>query len=226
MIQVGINENLVITEVSKNDKNSLLIKVKEAGEIDPLAALNSAGSTQFNQATKDLLIYPPSVNNFQGEVDTMEGILKKIAETKDPLDHILQQYSPKSNIKWDIFTGTGITAENIGEKITNQTTLDKIYANIVDQFIKMMTPFAGENSKKVRILFIRQSKAKHFPTLRKRFLESYPFIEPMDVPKAQSKLKFSAFEVTNGLNTGEAVSGAQTVTQEEKNTVEALFTTN
>lgn len=221
-LNVGIHDNLVVSEVSKNDKGTLIIKVKQAGEVDPLAALNAAGSTQFDAAEKDFMIYPPSVNAFAGGVDTYANVMKKIAEVKDPLDHILRQYTTNSNIKWDVFKNTGITKENIATEITNQETLDKIYANIVDQFIKMMTPFAGDTGKKLRWIFIRQSKAKHFPALRKRFLETYPFVEPMDVPV--SKLKYSAFEVTNGLATGEAVTGAQTVSQEEKNTVNELFT--
>lgn len=223
-IQVGINPNLVITEVKKNEKGTLIIKVKEAGEVDPMTALNSAGSTNFDKAQKDFMVYPPSVNTLDGNPDTWENILKKVAEVKDPLSHILQQYTTGANITWDIFKGTGIDSVNIITKITNQTTVDQIYANITDQFIKMITPFAKEDGKKMRFIFIRQSKAKHFPAFRKRFLETYPFIEPMDVPV--SKLRFSKYEMDNGLASGEAVGGAQVVTQEEKNQAETLFTTN
>lgn len=225
-ISVGITDNIVISSVSKNDRGTLIIKLKEAGEIDPLTALNTAGSTQFNQAEKDMMIYPPSATTFSGETDTFENVLKKIAEVKDPLNHILQAYTTNANIKWDIFAGTGITKDNMQSKLIKQETVDAIYANIVNQFISMMSQFTGDNGKKQRVMLIRQSAAKHYPAFRKRFLESYPFIEPMDIPKESSKLKFSKFEIDNKLNSGEPVGGQQQVSEEEKNSVETLFTTN
>jgi hypothetical protein len=223
-IRVGINENLVISEVGKNDKGTLSIKIQQAGEVDPLAALNASGSTNFSKAEKDFLVYPPQVEAYGGGVDTVENILKKIAEVKDPLNHILEQYTTSSNIKWDIFKGTGINTKTDLTKVTNEVTLTKIYNNITDQFIEMMTPFVSTDGKKMRMMFVRQSKAKHYPSFRKRFLESYPFIEPMEVPV--SKLRFSKYEIDNNLNSGDTVTGQQTVSEEEKNTVETLFTTN
>lgn len=223
-ISVGINENLVVVSTTKNDKGSLTIKVKQAGEVDPMSALSTSGSTNFKPAEKDFIIYPPSAKDFNQQVDTPENIMKKIAEVKDPLDHILQQYTTNSNIKWDPFAGTGINKSNLTTEIVKQEVVDKMYSNIVDQFISMMKPFVGENGKKLRWLLIRQSKAKHFPSLRRRFLETYPFVEPMDVPI--SKLKFSKFEVDNGLDKGDAVTGAQNITPEEKQSVNELFTAN
>lgn len=223
-IKIGVNQNLVISEVTKNDKGTLSIKIQEAGEVDPLAALNAAGSTNFSKVEKDFLVYPPNAEAYSGGVDTLENILKKIAEVKDPLNHILEQYTPTTNIKWDLFAGTGIATKNDLSKVTNEVTLTKIYSNIADQFIAMMKPFASADGKKMRMMFVRQSKAKHYPAFRKRFLESYPFIEPMEVPI--SKLRFSKYEIDNGLNSGDAVTGQQTVSEEEKNIVETLFTTN
>lgn len=225
-INVGINENLVIVGVSKNDKDTLNVKFQEAGEIDPIAALNGSGSTQFNKAERDIPLYRPSVTNFNKETDTPENILKKIAEVKDPLDSILRQYTTTQNIKWDIFAGTGIVKENFNDKLTSQETLDKIYENIVEQFSRMMKPFISPDGKKMRVMLIRQSAAKHYPAFRKRFLESYPFIEPMDVPASASKLRFSEFEIKNKLNDGTPVGGAQTVPAEEKTDVATLFTNN
>jgi hypothetical protein len=46
----------------------------------------------------------------------------------------------------------------------------------------------------------------------------------MEVPV--SKLRFSKYEIDNNLNSGDTVTGQQTVSEEEKNTVETLFTTN
>lgn len=225
-IIVGVNENLVISAAEKNEKGTLVVTVKEANEIDPLTALNASGSTQFNKAEKDFMFYPPTVTGFNGEAGTLESVLKKIAEVKDPLNHILEQYTASSHIKWDIFTGIAITKDNMEAILTNQDVLDKVYSNIADQFIRMITPFISDTGKKMRLLCIRQSKAKHFPSLRKRFLETYPFIEPMEIPVTQSKLKFSKFEMDNGLASGGAVGGQQNISEEDKSQAEALFTSN
>lgn len=205
MIKVGINENLVIKEVKKNDKGSVEITFQEGTIIDPIAALNGSGSTNFNQAEHKVIIFPVNPNDAEGNTDSYKNLMAKIAEIKDPLDHILQQYLTKTSIKWDIFAGTGLTAETIQEEIRREATLIKIYNNIVDQFLTMASQAEGLNTMKVRVLFIRQSKAKHYPRLRSRFLDRQPFIEPMSIPKEQSKLVFSKYELDNGLDKGDVV---------------------
>jgi hypothetical protein len=220
-LPVGIHDNIVITKTTKNDKGSLVIGVKQVGDVDPMTALNASGSITLDQKEQDFLIFPPRLEDNQGQTDTKENLLKKIAEVKDPLDRILQQYTTTSNIKWDILAGTGLTNENFETRIKTQAVIDKIYANIVEQFIKQMTPYVGETGKKMRMLFIRQSKAKHFPKLRTRFLDSYPFIEPMTVPT--SKLKYSKYELDNGLNIPDPVTGESVVSKEDATTAAALF---
>jgi len=222
MITVGINQNLVIQEAKKNDKGSLQITFKEALEIDPLDALNSAGSTQLDGAKQDIVIFPINPNDMEGNTDTYENIVKKIADIKDPLDHILQQYTTKSNIKWDIFKGTDISAENIKTEVRKETVQLQIYNNIVDQFIKMLSPYLDE-SKKMRVLFVRQSAAKHYPRLRTRYIDRNPFMEPMSVPAEQSKLVFSKYEKDKGLDKGEPVVAGSSASVEDKQTADTLF---
>lgn len=223
-INVGIHSDLVINKATKNDQGTLVIGVKEAVEIDPLAALSQTGSTKFEGETKDFLIYPPKAENFDGGVDTWQNNLKKVGDIKDQLEHILKVYMPVKDIKWDPFTGTGVTNDNMAAKLTSNTVLVQIYNNIVDQFLRMFRPFVNENGKRVRMLFIRQSKAKHYPALRKKYLESNPFIEPMDVPAAASKLKYSKYEIDNGLNTGDAIA-APVANTADANEANSLFAT-
>jgi hypothetical protein len=223
MINVGIYENLVIHKVAKNDQRTLVIGVKEAGKIDPLAALNMTGGTKLEGESKDFLIYPPKVENFEGQLDTYENNLKKIGDIKDQLEHIVKQYITSNNIKWDVFAGTGVTNENIADKLVSAPVLTQVYENITDQFIKMIQPHVGENGKKMRMIFVRSSATKHYPALRKRFLETYPFIESMEIPKAQSKLKFSKYEIDKGFNSGEPAAGAVQASLQEAESASSLF---
>jgi len=223
MIGVGIHENLQIHKTTKNDQGTLVLGVKQAVVIDPTAALNGSGtSTSFEAPEQDFLIYPPKVTNLNGEQESMDAILKKIAELKDPLNMILQQFTTADKIRWDIFAGTGVTMENLGEKITNQTVLDKVYANIVDQFISQMSPFMN-SPKRFRMIFVRQSQAKHYAKLRTRFLDSQPFIESMEIPASASKLKFTPYEITKGLNNPNPVGGAQTVSTQDAAAASSVF---
>lgn len=226
MINVGIHENLVIHKVAKNDQGTLVIGVME-GDIDPLAALNNTGSTSLEGKQQDFLIFPPKVTNFQGEPDTADNIMTKIADVKDPLDHIASIYLTSDKRKWNIFAGIdGITKENLKEKITNQGVLDQIYNNIVNQFTAMVRDYVGPTSTKVRMVLVRSTQAKHYPTLRKRYLNSNPFIESMTIPAAQSRVKFTAYELKNGLDNPNPVTGGQVVSTEEADEAEAAFSTS
>lgn len=221
MLNVGIHNNLVITKTTKNDKGSLVIGVKQVGEVDALAAFNESGAGALEQKEQDFLIFPPRLQDGKGATDTYKNLLNKIAEVRDPLHSILLQYLKTNEIKWDVFAGTGLTNENMEAKLPNADVLNKVYNNIVDYFIKAMQPFVGENGKKMRMLLVRQSAAKHYPKLRTKFLDTYPFIEPMTVPV--SKLRYSAYEIKNGLNSPDAVTGEQKVSVADAEAAQALF---
>lgn len=224
MIKVGVNDNVVITKTTKNDQGTLVISAKQIQDIDPLAALNnSSGSTSFDEREKDFLIYPPKNTDFNNVPLSPKQILDRIGELIDPLGHIAVQYMSKDKVKWNAFKGTNVSAEDGYAALQQDSTMSKIYENVVDQFIALMKPFVGETGKKMRMMFIRQSKAKHYPRLRTRFLSSYPFIEPMTIPASTSKLKFSKYEIDNKLNEGEVVEAQQTATREDAEVAESLF---
>lgn len=219
MIGVQINEPVVIHKTVKNDQGTLIIGIQEYGEVNPLEALNQSGQTSFEKAEKDITIWPIKKDSFNGTPLSAKELMDKVAEVKNTLNHILSAYTPSSNIKWDLFKGTNVTTDNYETAVVQN--LDKMYNNLVDQFITQMKPFLGKNP--VRILLIRQSAAKHYPTFRKRYLDSQPFIEPITVPKAASKVKFSKYEIEKGLNNGEPTTGSQIVSKEEVKEAEELF---
>lgn len=205
MIKVGIHENLVLAKTILNDKGSLVLGFKQVSDADPLAVFNSAAISSSSTVENDFLIYPPRVTDFEGNVDTQENILRKIGEVRDLLTYIMHQYMTSDKIVWDIFEGADVTPENLYTKIKNQDTLNLIYGNIVKQFIDAMTPFVGENGKKFRMIFVRKSKASNFPTLRRKFLDTQGFMEPMSIPAAQTKLAFTKYEKENGLDKADAL---------------------
>lgn len=220
-INVGINENVVITKAIKNDKGTLVIGFKQTGEVNVLEAI--ANSTSLENKEREILVYGPKVDAYGGGTKTPQQVLESITELKDPLHLILMQYMTTDKIAFDPFKGTGITTGNIFEKIVDQSVIDKIYDNVATQFCAMIQPFTGEEGKKMRVLFVRSSKAKHYPKIRTRYVMSNPFIEPMTVPVEASKVKFTKYEIDQKLNSGEPVSGAVTVSASEANQAASLF---
>lgn len=221
MLTVGIHENVAVHENKKNSHGSLVIGFKQLMKQNPIDVLNSTDA--FGQDKTDILIFPPSVNTFKGEEDSFDNILKKVAEIKDPLTHIILQYVTKDKLSWDVFKDTSVDSDNIKEKLKDQDILNKVYSNIVDQYISMMEPHVGDNGKLFRVLFIRQSKTKHYPTIRKRFLDSNPFMEDMSIPKEQSKLGFTDYEKKQGLASGDPIGGSDKPSSGDTDAVSALL---
>jgi hypothetical protein len=229
-LRVGIHKNLVLAKAEKNEKGTLVITLREGGVSDPLAILNSSSGAGFEKQEVAITLWPIKVE-FNGqkrkkkdkEVD--QSILDDVNDFKASLNLILKQYLTEDKINWNILFGTGITTpDNLLARITVQDTVDKIYNNLVDQFITQIKPFTGDKGKLLNWKLVRQSKAKHYPTLPKveaRFLASYPFVEDAAVPV--SKLAYSKFELDRGDNVPDAVTGAQVVSKEEATNANALF---
>lgn len=222
MIQVGIHENILFHKATRNDRGSLVVGVKVTNP-DPLGALaSSSDNSASGDPENDFLFFPIQATAKDGNTDTAENNMNKVKELKDQLTHILLGFMTVDKITWDPLKDTGVTAENMNTKLTQQPVLDKIYDNVVTQFIKTITPYLSNANYLFRLLLVRQSKAKHFPALRKRFLKEQPFLEPMSVPTTASKLKYTKWELDNGFDSPAKVEET-TVDTETAATVDSVF---
>jgi hypothetical protein len=212
MLKVAIHENVQLHKVTKNDKGTLVVGLKKANP-DPLAGFNDTQDTA--EGDQEFLFLTPYATAYGGDLDTPENNSQKIKDFKNQLTHFLLGYTTSDKIKWDATKDTGIDRSNFNEKMTQQRTVDLMYKNLVDQFIEQITPHIGPNSPLFRCLLIRTNRLKHFSTFRKKFLDENPFWEPMTVSKEQSKLKYTAWEITNKYNSGERVTEADTVSEEQ-----------
>lgn len=213
---VGIHENIVIEKAEKNDKGTLEISLKQAGDIDPIQLLTSVGNGNgsFDPAAERITIWPLTAY----EQDTYQKVSDKIMWLKNQLEQILLRYTTKDKLQpSDWAKGTGIsTNADLKAKVIDY--LPTIYDNIVTQFIAQVRPFTGEGATPSRIKLVRQSTAKPYPTLP-RF---GAFIESMDVPTKASKLRFTEKEISQGLHTGDRVQ-APAANQEEAVAADKLF---
>lgn len=210
MIGVGINPNVYLSKIGKSDKGALELYFSEGtAEIanNPFDQLNDqSGEIVDNSLDTKLMLFPPMVpkKEDQTEAKKRELVSMDITDLRNQLTHIAQQYMTTDKIKFDMFRNTGIkTAADYDENILDATMLNKIANNLFDQFIELMQPYVGDATKRFRLKLQRQSKDKHFATLPKKFLKDNPFLEPIEVPEASSKVKFTKWEKEQGLDSAE-----------------------
>jgi hypothetical protein len=205
MIQVGKNENVFVKSAEikeEKGKKRLVVSISEnVGEKEVKSILDELNSNTevSDMAVASISVWPFDNKTSNGDEFTADIAVQRIAEVKDPLNHILLGYMTSDKIKWNIFAGIPVTTDNINTLLVQQDTLDKVFLNIATQFVEMIKPYTN-NSKLFRFLAVRQSKKQHYPAFRKKFLADQPFWESMEIPAETSKLKFSAYEIKNGLN--------------------------
>lgn len=217
-LPIGINENVVLSKATKNDKGTLVIGFKEVKEIDVLAAMNSAGAS-LEAGEQDFLLFAPTIKNFDGSLTSGEKMFKeKVKDFKDYLEHILLQYYTQDKIKWNMFAGIdGINGANVYAKFEDEAVVKKATDNVVNDFIKMATPVLNNTAKKKRLKINRKANSRYVA------LPKYPpFLEDASIPKEQSKLKYSAYELANKLNEP-LTAEATTVSSAEAEEAKSLF---
>lgn len=227
-IQVGIHENVVIRDAAVNDKGRLVVYLRKKGEDtapdedDPMAAMAASEVIEKDNAS-GLTFWPlkvPEVRDTKNNKDRTDKERGEIAnqdcmQLKNQLTQILEQFLVKDNIQWSPYEGTPLTKETYYEDMASQATLDLIYRNLCDQFIAMINPFLNDEKYAVRFKLVRQSKDKHFARVPGMYIKDNPFIELMDVPEKQSRVKWTEYEKNNGFNDGTPVS-RNTADQEEE----------
>lgn len=218
-ITVGIHENIVLQKAFINDKGrfTLMLRSKEEGqkqeEENPFDKMNASEVIE-EEKEGGIIFWPfklPDVRDKKNNVDRTTEEIGKLAngdvmQLKNQFQQILEQFLTKDQIAWSIFEGTPMTKETYFTDIASQEVLDVLYRNLCEQFIGMITPFLGKDEHAVRFKLVRQSKDKHFARVPGMFIKDQPFIESMDVPVDKSRVKWSTYELKEGLNDGTPVS--------------------
>jgi len=209
ILGVGVFNGVVINKItaSKNDKGlaqSIDVTFKKLGEVgsgDDLDFLNS-GEITSSDAGKENNIRIYSVNSLQGydgNDKTGDDLLNEVMARRDQLVHIAQAYMTSDKIKFELTKGLGVKNKTeLKQKITNPDTLAKMNDNMFTQFVALMTPVIGEDSKRVVVKFLRKSKTSNFPRLSDKKLDWNPFIAAEDDKALVAKVKFSDWENENG----------------------------
>lgn len=210
MIGIGINENIYLdkAEFAENHESLILsFKEKEERVLTMYERLQADEHIEVAGGRDIRLFAPlPSTDAEKTEEKKVDLAFTDINNTKGQLIHILLGYMVKEDaVLGDIYAGIGMSEENFKLKMQNKDALKLIFGNMVTGFLDKIKPWLGKQDPLFRLLLLRQSKEKHFPTLRKRFLTESPFWEPMFIPKDASKVAFTPYEIREKLDSNEVL---------------------
>ena len=205
-IGVGITENVFLESVTMDDKLSVEFKFAEANAVRATSGFAALQADEVVESTSSSIrIFAP---NEEKDLTLTED--KKLArieansnKTKGILQHIMRAYmtfEEMPKLGKVAFNGLDINETNYAQVIQNLEAQRIIHKNMVQEFINAMRPYMNNPELKFRLLLLRQSKEKHFPTFRGKFIETQPFYESMDIPEKATKVKFSDYEIANKLN--------------------------
>lgn len=214
LISVSIAENVSVELVNVSDQGTLEVTFVQGEEskMDLFEAVTSGAS--FGDVKKSTVKkFPVNHKRFGKEATAEELVKLTIVEEKALLEGMLEVFNPTAKMDYSkMFDGTGISsAADIQSKLPTEDVMKQVSTNLYKAFAEAMKD--ADKSIKARFKFPRQSEAKHFITFpkavgfKKGSFESFKtlFIEPMTIPVEQTKLKFSDYEISKGLNHGNPV---------------------
>lgn len=234
-IQVGIHDNVILQKAGFNDKGRFVLYLRQLGEgkeekpDNPFEQMNAAEVVE-EESSGGLIMWPFKLaekkdkqGNERSDRERGEMVSGDIQRFKNVLQQILEQYTTKDSIKWSIFDGAAISQETYYDDLLSEANLDIIYKNTCEQFMAMIQPFLDDDKYPVRFKLARQSADKHYARIPDRFIKENPFIEPMSVPAAQSRVKWTPYEISNKLNDPTPVSRAAADPVEDSPEDESAF---
>jgi len=208
MLQVGINKKVFLDKAEINDKGSLVITFQtgeavKATPVDDL--LNNTAGVKPSSGT-NIIVWPVKTQD-NGQDRQAKDIANDLRAVRDQLEHLLLGYVTSDRATLDPYAGIdkSDTAAFIAS-LSNQSRVDAIYKNLVNQFIAKVKELKDQLPvKSFRLLLVRRSANNHYGTFRKNFITDNPFWESEQIPDTSSRVKFTNYEIKKGLNSGEPV---------------------
>lgn len=222
-LSVGIQDNISVESVNIAEDGTLeisLVQSSGTGNTDLFAALTS-GESMDEENKSTIKKFPVTNKRYGKEASADELIKRTIKEEQAFFDEVVAAYNPSKKVDYsNMFEGTGIaSAEELKERITMDGIMNKISINMNKAFVEAMQ--GADATIKNRVKFYRMSEAKPFITFPQSVAFKKdggafktPFIEPMTVAKADSKLSYTDYEkgIRNGVKSAIDRSSNESVT--------------
>lgn len=212
MLQLGINENVILQGVSITEGKALELTLRTGGgEVKKRDIFDELSDTSGEQQStggnvSKILVFPPLLPNnttLKGDLKTdaqkIEEAGNSIKETRNLCKQFLSCFMTSDKIVFrNAMQELGLTDISA---ILQEATLKAISELIFQDFLVLVTPFLDKTEHPLRLIMVRQSPSKPYLAFRRNFLMDNPIVEPMAIPLASTKLKFTANEIKKGLNT-------------------------
>lgn len=203
MLGIGIFNNLTLTTPEINEYGGLNLTFTLKADKKEAAPQSGNVLDFMNQEVVDggfdkenkVGIYALKATNFDNTQVTPEQFQKDNTALKEQLNLITTSYG-LGQVAFNPFEG--MTPPTSVEGVLTDEVLAQVCRNYFTQFIKVMEK--ADLTKEFRVVFPRKSANSKYPGLRKKLLKDFPFMEPMSVPADQSKVKFTKYEVSKGLD--------------------------
>lgn len=211
MVGIQINENVIITKAVKaSNKEAVEITFEEVEEKKPNLferQMQTQGPTDVTSNSAIVRIWRFKVPTYQRNgqdltpSEKINIIDQDMTETENKMYHILQRYLPKDQVKLNKYQGLDeINGENYEEAWLDDVQLKAMFENLADQFTEQLAPFVGDRDLKSRLKLVKAKKTDFTEFPGAKFLSKNPFFEPMDIPKKDSLIAFTKYEIDNGLS--------------------------
>ena len=214
-MKIGINENVFLKncEITTGESGKIAIDFTFGSGTEETPNEDSFGDDEYDEngmlitggsKSRTIKVWPLSPPDEKDASGAIKSVAVRVAEaieaTKD-LQNLYMSfakfYKPISEIKFDRFAGLNITPAN-ASNLLNEETLLAVTKNLTNQFIDIVKPFSSDI--KLRVLCVRQSPTKAFPAFRRKFLSAYPITESMAIAAEHTKLGFTKYELSKGLD--------------------------
>jgi hypothetical protein len=214
-IEVGIVENLVFdletTEIT--EKGAIVLGMKSAAtksDEDSMMDAIMNNKTIDGDVKGKFYLWTPSVTkkdeNGLEVSKTPQDVLAELLNIRKYLLDIGALFGPKEESEQayggaKMFEGLGREVQDVIPQLVNEALLLQVYKKLGNLFLTFLKSKPGVATSAFRHKFVRQSADKHYATIPRPMAFGVN-IESMFVPKAQSKIAFSKYEIEKGLNSG------------------------
>lgn len=204
-IGIKIAENVTLTQPEISEYGGLNITFVQKADKPAEAPITGnvldfmnqevdTSASGFDQENR-LTVYALKPTNYDGTTLTPEDFQKDNTAIREQLNLITNSYG-LGNVDFKPFEG--MTQPKAVEEVITEEVLEKVSTNYFNQFLKLMEK--ADLGKEFRVVFPRKSAKSKYPGLRKKLLKDFPFMESMEVPADKSKVKFTKYEISKGLD--------------------------
>ena len=223
LINVGIHENLTLSDKSKINEHGTLELVVKSIEDDNAVFAALAGNTVVQTMESSIRMYPPNLLDFDKNLKSAADVAKDMSIIRHQFLTYGKLFAPKEDVEAAIgglqmFEGLGIPPEDMAkafQALTREDFLHRVVTNLSTKFLGFLQAHnAFDGSVTFRQKFLRQSKPKNFIAISSSSFDVW--LEPMTIPKEQSRIAYSDWEIKNGRNSSSdaPASGKQSGTAE------------